>query len=199
MTAETIQLLIAGAGGNNVRKDSGTVDDTDYEAKDYVDEYAQPQQPTGYGDHTPDLQWRSDGPNVGNGVGHVRKSSWNRNSNLQPPNAQRKVSYGLSSPDDNMFDDDEAFGNGENSGPRDSTSPFGQNLRTLYFAGLSDRTTMRDLLSVIKGGKVLSINMRNASATVTFFDGAAEFLNWTKRNDIYLHGRRASLPASLPT
>lgn len=199
MTAETIDLLIAGTGGSNLRKDSGTVDDSDYEAKDHVNDYAQPPQPTGFSNHTHDLRWRSDGPNAGNGVAHGRNPSWSRNANLQPANAQRKVSYGLSAPDDIMFDDDEVFGTGESSGPRDSTSPFGQNLRTLYFAGLSDRTTMRDLLSAIKGGKVLSINMRNASATVTFFDGAAEFLNWTKRNDIYLHGRRASLPASLPT
>lgn len=199
MTAETIDLLIAGTGGSNVRKDSGTVDYSDYEAKDHVDECAQPPQPTGFSNHTPDLRWRPDGPNAGNGVTHGRNPSWSRNVNLQPPHAQRKVSYGLSAPDDIMFDDGEMFGTGESNGPRDSTSPFGQNLRTLYFAGLSDRTTMRDLLSVIKGGKVLSINMRNASATVTFFDGAAEFLNWTKRNDIYLHGRRASLPASLPT
>jgi len=192
VTAETIELLIAGAGGSNARKDSGTVDDADYEPKDYVNEYAQPQPPTGFSNHTPDVQWRSNGPNTGNGAGFGRNPSWNRNGNLQPPHGQRKVSYGLSAPDDNMFDDDEGFGNGESSGPRDGTSPFGQNLRTLYFAGLSDRTTMRDLLSVIKGGKILSINMRGSGATVTLFDGAAEFLHWAKRNDIYLNGRRVS-------
>jgi len=92
-----------------------------------------------------------------------------------------------------LDDDDEAFGNGESSGPRDVSAGAGQHLRTLYFAGLAERTTMRDLLNVIKGGKILSINMRNSGATVTFFDGAAEFLHWTKRNDIYLHGRRVRL------
>lgn len=67
----------------------------------------------------------------------------------------------------------------------------GQPLRTLYFTGFHARTTYRDLLSVIKGGKLLGISMRSEkSATVTFLDGAAEYLAWVKRNDIYLHGKR---------
>ncbi len=61
----------------------------------------------------------------------------------------------------------------------------------MYFSGLSERTTYRDLLSVIKGGKILSVNLRpERTATVTFLEGAAEFLAWAKRNDIYLHTKR---------
>ncbi|EMC92764.1 hypothetical protein BAUCODRAFT_77457 [Baudoinia panamericana UAMH 10762] len=69
-----------------------------------------------------------------------------------------------------------------------------QERRTLYFSGLSDRTTYKDLLSVVKGGKVLSVNLRSdRSATITFWDGAAEFLAWAKRNDIYLHSKRVEV------
>ena len=79
-----------------------------------------------------------------------------------------------------------------------STKPRGAHTsherRTLYFAGLSDRTTYKDLLSVIKGGKLLSVNMRGErSATVTFLDGAADFLAWAKRNDIYLSSKRVRI------
>lgn len=66
-------------------------------------------------------------------------------------------------------------------------------MRTLYFCGFHPRTTYRDLLSVIKGGKILSINLPSGrSATVTFHDGAGEYLAWVKRNDIYLHSKRVS-------
>jgi hypothetical protein len=43
---------------------------------------------------------------------------------------------------------------------------------------------------VIKGGKVISSVLRNNGALVTLATGAAEFLAWSKRNDIYLQGKR---------
>jgi hypothetical protein len=67
--------------------------------------------------------------------------------------------------------------------------------RTLFFSGLSERTTYRDLMSVIKGGKIISSVLRNNSALVTFATGAAEFLAWSKRNDTYLQGKRVSVVA----
>lgn len=67
-------------------------------------------------------------------------------------------------------------------------------LRTLYFCGFPARTTYQDLLSVVKGGKLLSINIRSErSATVTFLDAAQDYLTWTKRNDIYLNGKRVEV------
>ena len=191
MSATTIDLLIAGANGSNIRKDSAGVENTDHESKDFVHEYVPSQPPTGASDHVPDTQ-RFSAPSVGNGHASSRKGSWQFNSSLQPPHAQRKVSYGLSAPDDNFFDDDEAYADAESNAHRDGRTTPAQISTTLYFAGLSEHTTMRDLLSVIKGGKILSINMRNSGATVAFFDGAADFLQWTKRNDIYLQGRRVS-------
>ncbi|GIZ38525.1 hypothetical protein CKM354_000194100 [Cercospora kikuchii] len=69
-----------------------------------------------------------------------------------------------------------------------------QPLRTLYFTGFGTRTTYRDLLSVIKGGKLLTVSMRSEkSATVTFLDAASDYLAWVKRNDIYLHGKRVEV------
>ncbi|KAM3421475.1 hypothetical protein BST61_g1868 [Cercospora zeina] len=70
----------------------------------------------------------------------------------------------------------------------------GQTLRTLYFTGFNSRTSYRDLLSVIKGGKLLNVSLRpEKSATVTFLDAAADYLAWVKRNDIYLHGKRVDV------
>lgn len=94
-------------------------------------------------------------------------------------------------PGDVAFDDEESLDEGNHL-----TTDFGgivgaNERRTIYLSGFSERTTYRDLLSVIKGGKLLSINLRSErSATVTFFDGAADFFAWAKRNDIYLNAKR---------
>lgn len=110
------------------------------------------------------------------------------------PNLHRHISYGISSGvDENAFDYDDDFDDETNNQaiPGANFVPPTNERRTLYFSGFSDRTTYRDLLSVIKGGKLLSINLRSErSATVTFLEGAAEFLAWAKRNDIYLNSKR---------
>jgi hypothetical protein len=63
--------------------------------------------------------------------------------------------------------------------------------RTILVTNLSDRTTHKDLLSVIRGGRLLDIYLRHdRSATVSFVEGAAEFLSYAKRNDIYLYTKR---------
>lgn len=67
-----------------------------------------------------------------------------------------------------------------------------QSQGTLFFSGLSERTTYKDIMSIIKGGKVISSVLRNNGALVTLATGAAEFLAWSKRNDIYLQGKRVS-------
>ena len=67
-----------------------------------------------------------------------------------------------------------------------------QSQGTLFFSGLSERTTYKDLISIIKGGKIISSVLRNNGALVTLATGAAEFLAWSKRNDIYMQGKRVS-------
>ena len=68
----------------------------------------------------------------------------------------------------------------------------GQPNRTLFFLGLSERTTFADFVTTIKGGKVANMVMRGDCALVTFLSGTPEFLAWSKRNDIYLQGKRVS-------
>ncbi|KAG9192637.1 hypothetical protein G6011_11371 [Alternaria panax] len=63
--------------------------------------------------------------------------------------------------------------------------------RTVLITNLSERTTHKDLASIVRGGRVLDIFLRNdRSATISFVEGAAEFLAYAKRNDIYLHTKR---------
>lgn len=128
-----------------------------------------------------------------------RKTS---NSNARPDRSTpwRPVNYGVSTPDDTVYNDDDDADN-----MTDQITPATRNVsgpqndqpqRTLFFSGLSERTTYGDLMSVIKGGKIISSVLRNGSALVTFATGAADFLAWSKRNDIYLQGKRVSGIAS---
>jgi hypothetical protein len=65
--------------------------------------------------------------------------------------------------------------------------------RTVLITNLSERTTHKDLASIIRGGRLLDIFLRNdRSATVSFVEGAVEFLAYAKRNDIYLHMKRVT-------
>ncbi|KAK4493891.1 hypothetical protein PRZ48_015076 [Zasmidium cellare] len=129
--------------------------------------------------------------------GAANFTSRNGAQNLRIPSSQRHPSNGMvpsSVPEDGGFEEGiSSFGDGNteyaNGGQQADSAT-----RTLYFCGFHPRTTYRDLLSVIKGGKILSINLRaERSATVTFHDGAAEYLAWVKRNDIYLHGKRVEV------
>lgn len=65
------------------------------------------------------------------------------------------------------------------------------NQRTILITNLSDRTTHKDLAEIIRGGRLLDIFLRNdRSANISFVEGAADFLAYAKRNDIYLHTKR---------
>lgn len=87
--------------------------------------------------------------------------------------------------------------------PNEKPRPDKRNLharidkRSIHFANLSDRTTHKDIVDVIRGGTILDIYLRNdRTANVSFVDGgnAAAFLNYVKRNDVYIHGKRARSP-----
>lgn len=68
--------------------------------------------------------------------------------------------------------------------------------RTVLVKNLSDRTTHKDIVDIIRGGAVLDIFLRSTerSASVSFIEGAAaqDFMNYVRRNDIYIHGKRVS-------
>ncbi|MCJ1379838.1 hypothetical protein MMC17_002941 [Xylographa soralifera] len=69
--------------------------------------------------------------------------------------------------------------------------------RTILIKSLSDRVTHKDIVDIVRGGAVLDIYLRSTdrSASVSFVEGAAAqaFMSYAKRNDIYIHGKRAEL------
>jgi hypothetical protein len=72
--------------------------------------------------------------------------------------------------------------------------------RTVLITNLAECTTHQDLAGIIRGGRLLDIFLRNdRTATVSFVEGAAEFLAHAKRNDIYLHMKRVSTGRSIST
>ncbi|PGH16652.1 hypothetical protein AJ80_05154 [Polytolypa hystricis UAMH7299] len=62
--------------------------------------------------------------------------------------------------------------------------------RTLVFRGIPDRTTHRDIVSVIRGGALIDVFLRSRErmASISFAEGKAaqEFLAYAKRNNIYV-------------
>ncbi|RMX75350.1 hypothetical protein D0869_11714 [Hortaea werneckii] len=167
ITAETLDILISGAGSGGTRKDSGA-------------------------------SGLKAGPNGFEGQLPAYQS--NLNYQNQPSLYQNLWSTCLLLPDDSAFDgdgDDEDDNLIEEGRPSMLQPPGlhpSNERRTLYFSGFSDRTTYKDFVSVIKGGQILSINLRpERSGTVTFLEGADAFLAWVRRHDIYLHSKRVSL------
>lgn len=66
--------------------------------------------------------------------------------------------------------------------------------RTIVLKNLSERITHKDIVDIIRGGALLDIYLRanERTASVSFVEGAAaqNFMNYAKRNDIYIHGKR---------
>jgi hypothetical protein len=68
-----------------------------------------------------------------------------------------------------------------------------QDQRTVLITNLPERTTHKDLVNIVRGGRLLDIFLRNdRTATISFVEGAAEFLFYAKRTDIYLYTKRVS-------
>ncbi|KAF1921154.1 hypothetical protein BDU57DRAFT_509795 [Ampelomyces quisqualis] len=63
--------------------------------------------------------------------------------------------------------------------------------RTVLITNLSGHTTHKDLAGIVRGGRLLDIFIRNDhTATVSFVEGAANFLAYAKRTDVYLNTKR---------
>ena len=66
--------------------------------------------------------------------------------------------------------------------------------RTLVLKNLSERVTHKNIVDIIRGGALLDIYLRanERTASVSFVEGTAaqNFMNYAKRNDIYIHGKR---------
>ena len=201
ITSETLDLLISGASSSEARKDSAN--STANPWADDFDDVHPAYNRYGIQQDAParDVQWRQalskPGFNPGNhrtnDLPHVRPGAA-----LRAPSYHRQASYGAppsSVPDEAAFDEEDfADATGHAAFGPPGLHP-GNERRTLYFNGFSDRTTYKDFISIVKGGKLLSINLRSErSGTATFFDGAETFLAWAKKHDIYLHSKRVSLP-----
>ncbi len=107
----------------------------------------------------------------------------------QPCGFHRMLSYGEhESSFDSLTKDDEGLGQ-----TSASLIPI-HDQRTLLISNLPERTTHKDVASIIRGGRLLDIFLRNdRTAIVSFVEGAADFLAYAKRNDIYLNMKRVSL------
>lgn len=65
--------------------------------------------------------------------------------------------------------------------------------RSVFITNLPEHTTHKDLVGVVRGGRLLDIFLRSdRSATISFVEGAANFLFYAKRSDLYLHTKRVS-------
>lgn len=69
--------------------------------------------------------------------------------------------------------------------------------RTIFVKNLSDRATHKDITDFLRGGLVLDLYLRSHehSASISFVEGSAAqaFMNYVKRKDIYLHGKRLEI------
>lgn len=106
----------------------------------------------------------------------------------QPHNHDRSYSFGAA-------DSGVTFG-GKDEEPSGSGTrqAFPHNdQRTILFTNLSDKTTHKDITDLVRGGRLLDVYLRNdRCATVSFVEGAADFMAYAKRNDLYLHTKRVS-------
>lgn len=183
---DTLDILV-NTPNPDVRKDSVLADEKGRpeRPKSQINQYVMPAAVTPLR-HTQILSKVTSTPTSSN----ARTTS---NSHGQPrqPTAWRTITYDDSVPNmvkDHIDEDDildESTGTFEQQ-----SSPQSQG--TLFFSGLSERTTYKDLMSIVKGGKIISSVLRNNSALVTLATGAKEFLAWSKYNDIYLQGKRVS-------
>lgn len=66
--------------------------------------------------------------------------------------------------------------------------------RTILAKNLSERATHKDIIDIIRGGLLLDVYIRSneRSASISFVEGSAaqSFMNYVKKNDIYVHGKR---------
>lgn len=83
-----------------------------------------------------------------------------------------------------------AFG-GPVAGPARGPMMFQNERRTILVSKLSEGVTLQDLTKIIKGGRILEMNLcQDHKATISFVEGASNFLAYTKREDVYLFGKR---------
>ena len=106
------------------------------------------------------------------------------------------------SPDENTFISDGEKDDGHSGAVERHYQPYARNeQRTILIKNLSDKVIHKDIVDLVRGGALLDIYVRTGEkmASVSFVEGSAaqNFLNYAKRNDIYIHGKRVSLTTQL--
>lgn len=105
------------------------------------------------------------------------------------PSYGRSYSFGAANTSLGSPDPNEQYTH-PSPGPR----PPHNGQRTILFTNLAENTTHKELTEAIRGGRLLDVYLRNdKSATVSFVEGAADFMAYAKRNDIYIHTKRVRL------
>ncbi|KAI9700764.1 MAG: hypothetical protein M1836_002133 [Candelina mexicana] len=128
---------------------------------------------------------QNDSPNHGNGGWRLGEGHGGRQQSFSPDDAFSPL------------DSSEHYLNGGTfSRPEKQQIPRNDQ-RTVLMTNLSDRAIHKDVINVIRGGALLDIFLRtnDRSASISFVDGVAaqEFINYVKRNDIYIHGKRVEV------
>lgn len=101
------------------------------------------------------------------------------------------------SPDENAFVSDGEKDDRHSGAVERHYQPYARNeQRTILIKNLSDKVVHKDIVDLVRGGALLDIYVRTGEkmASVSFVEGSAaqNFLNYAKRNDIYIHGKRVS-------
>lgn len=127
-----------------------------------------------------------------------RSDDFHDNTHGTVPGNESSDNDGASFPSDEK--DDPLFSaNGTPKNDKQQASHSEQ--RTVALKGLSDRTTHKDIATVVRGGSLLDIflRIRERAASVSFVDGSAaqEFLTHVKRHDLYILGKRVGIHRTL--
>jgi hypothetical protein len=171
LTVETLETLLTG-------EDSATEDATPPQTTSWEDTFVRPQHVpvTVTAAHYDETSPISGSTAISSGIQPRQHNSYNKLHSFSVPNSSI-----------------ESTEKDEDSNETSQRIPL-HDQRTIVITNLSDRTTHKDLTSIIRGGRLLDVFLRNdRSATVSFVEGAADFLAYVKRNDIYLHQKRVSL------
>jgi len=99
----------------------------------------------------------------------------------------REKSFGVTSQDDDLYDNEAHAWT-----PSTRTQPIER--KTIFFTSLPPDTTYEDLVTIVRGGRLLDISLRkNRAAQVTFMEGAGEFLKHARKNDLYIRNKRVEV------
>ncbi|KAF8451312.1 hypothetical protein BGX38DRAFT_1269561 [Terfezia claveryi] len=131
---------------------------------------------------------------IGNGpqgYGNLNSSTWNFNVAATPSTDQGYNGFS------GKHYHDKSMGYGEPGLENTSdqkTIRNGHGKRTIYLTKLPDRVTYAQIFSVIRGGTVVDVWMKSSdhAASVSFVDcsAAENFYQYTRKNDIYIDGKR---------